>query len=109
MLRTHCEDDLLGRTMRERDSGEPGLEPGLADLMRVRAIAAGGAANPERRAAESDGECGDRASSLAALTHWRPFGGPIHARPPTSCFEVGLHPRCGFTSQDVFRQMSEPT
>jgi len=82
--RTHRENDLLGRAVRQRDSGKPGFEAGLADLMRVRAVAAGGAANPEDRAAESDGECGDRASSLAALAHWRPYGGPLHARPPTS-------------------------
>src|SRR6202042_1731349 len=100
---------LLGRAMAELGSGQPGLEPRFAKVTRVGACAAVSAANTEDRGAETNGECGDRAGSLAALTHWHPLSGPIHARPPASLFEVGVHARHDFTSQEVFRQMSEWT
>ena len=93
-----------GRAVSQRET----LEPDLLKVVDVGPIACARAADSEDRTTESDREC-DRADSLAAVNHRRPLTGPLHARPPASWFEVGLHARRHFTSQGLFRQMSEGT
>jgi len=77
------EDELLGRAVSQRESGELALETGLADVAEVGAVAGSRTADAEDRTPESHGEC-DRADSLAAVNHRRPLSGPLHARPPAS-------------------------
>ena len=50
--------------MIERESGELALEPGLADVTEVGAVAGGRAADSEDRTAESDGEARSCSSAL---------------------------------------------
>jgi hypothetical protein len=89
--------------------GEGGAELALhPDVARVRVIAGGRSADSEQGAAERYDEA-DRGGSLAALSDWRPVSGPLHARPPASWFEVGDHAKRDYSSQFLFRQMSEPT
>ena len=100
----HREDDLLGRALRQCDA----LEPGLLVVPDVAAVAGSRAAHSEDCASEADGQC-DRADCLAAMNLRACLWGPFHRRPPVFYFEVGLHAMRGFSTQNVFRQMSDRT
>jgi hypothetical protein len=107
-LRRDGQDELLGRAVGQGGSEDPGLQVSFVGVTGVLAVTGDSAADSEDRADENDDEP-DGAGSLAALNDWRPLAGPQHAGPPASWFEVGDHAKRDYSSQFLFRQMSEPT